>query len=79
MGRGSRLETCCVSSLRYISFVKTVRKPRFPKCGRDAEKCGKISEKQKGRGFNLCVVPSLKNQVSRISDGTEKGLRIMKE
>ena len=51
----------------------------IPKCGRDAEKCGKISGRQKGCGFNLCVAPSPRNQVSRISDGAEKGLRIIKD
>ena len=27
-----------------------------------------------GLGFNLCVVPSPRNQVSQISDGAEKNL-----
>ena len=54
--------------------VKTVRKPRFPKCGRDAENLREDIGKQKGRGFNLCVAPSPRNQVSRISDGAEKVL-----
>ena len=41
------------------------------------KRCGKMREdigKQKGRGFNLCVAPSPRNQVSRISDGAEKDL-----
>ena len=41
--------------------------------------CGKFIGKQKGRGFNLCVAPSPRNQVSRISDGAGKGLRIIKD
>ena len=59
--------------------VKTVQKPRFPKCGRDAEKLREDIGKQKGRGFNLCVAPSPRNQVSRISEGAGKGLRIIKD
>ena len=51
----------------------------IPMCGRDAEKMREDIGKQKGRGFNLCVAPSPRNQVSRISDGAEKGLRIMND
>ena len=32
-----------------------------------------------GLGFNLCVAPLPRNQVSRISDGAEKGLREIKD
>ena len=51
----------------YGSRNSEVRK----KCG----KCGNISERQMGLGFNLCVAPSPRNQVSQISDGAGKGLR----
>ena len=40
------------------------------KCG----KCGNISERRMGLGFNLCVAPSPRNKVSRILDGAEKNL-----
>ena len=46
------------------------------------KRCGKVREdigRQKGRGFNLCVAPSPRNQVSQILDGAEKGLRIMND
>ena len=46
----------------------------IPKCGRNAEKMRVDIGRQKGRGFNLCVAPSPRNQVSRISDGAEKDL-----
>ena len=46
----------------------------IPKCGRNAEKMREDNGIQKGRGFNLCVAPSPRNQVSRISDGAEKDL-----
>ena len=56
-------------SLLSVS-VKDVKKLR--NCGI----CGLRS--QNGRGFNLCVAPSLKNRVSVISEVCGRGLRRMR-
>ena len=42
-----------------LSGVKTLRKPRFPKCGRDAEKCGKISEDRRDVASTYVLRPRL--------------------
>ena len=55
-------------------FVKTHMEVEIPECGKKCRKCRNISERQMGLGFNLCVVPSPKNQVSQILDGVEKNL-----
>ena len=75
----------CLPYFDSIYFIKNYGVLLKPYGSRDSEvrqRCGKVREeigRQKGRGFNLCVAPSPRNQVSRISDGAEKGLRIMEE
>ena len=62
-----------------VAVLKPYGSRDFRNAAEMRKSCGKISEKQKGRGFNLCVAPSPRNQVSRISDGAGKGLRIIKD
>ena len=77
LGGGTTAGVCLRRDMGYseaseiCNTVKTVWKSKF----QVRKKCGEMWKdigKRMGLGFNLCVAPSPRNQVSQILDGAEK-------